>query len=185
MKLILLRHEKREFYPGFYSNLTEEGFKDSYKLVNKLNKLAIDIIYCSPFVRTIQTIHPYCKKNDVEINIEYALHEYRHNPYFIFENKIYKIKDINNNNLTDIIDKTYKSLFKINQFNTSSLETEEILNNRLQLFLTCLKNNKKLKNKNILIVTHKGIINKIKKIYNLIDNLDEDFDMGCFETITI
>jgi broad specificity phosphatase PhoE len=185
MKLILLRHEKRELYPGFYSKLTEEGLKDSNKLVKKLNKLSIDVIYSSPFVRTLQTIHPYCKKNNVKINIEYALHEYRHNPYFIFENKIYKIKDINNNNLTNIIDKTYKSLFKINQFNTSSLETEIILNNRLQLFLTYLKNNKELKNKNILIVTHKGIINKIKKIYKLIDNLDEDFDMGSFEIITI
>ena len=36
MKLILLRHEKRENYPGFFSNLTEEGHKDSIKLVKKL-----------------------------------------------------------------------------------------------------------------------------------------------------
>ena len=57
MKLILLRHEKRENYPGFFSNLVENGFKDSIKLIKKLDKLNIDIIYCSPLVRTLQTIH--------------------------------------------------------------------------------------------------------------------------------
>ena len=31
MKLILLRHEKRENYPGFFSNLVENGFKGNLK----------------------------------------------------------------------------------------------------------------------------------------------------------
>lgn len=183
MKLILLRHEKRENYPGFYSSLTKDGLKDSSKLVKKLNKLDIDIIYCSPFIRTIQTIHPYCIKNDVSINIEYALHEYRHNPYFIIESKIYKIKDINDNELTQIINKKYKSKIKINYFK-SFLENEQQLNDRITIFLKYLKNNNEFKNKNILIVTHKGIINKIKKIYNLINDLDVEFNMGSFEIIT-
>ena len=39
MKLILLRHEKRELYPGFYSKLTEEGLKDSKSTTISIMKL--------------------------------------------------------------------------------------------------------------------------------------------------
>ena len=48
MKLILLRHEKREDYSGYFSNLTDEGLKDSFELEKKLKKIKIDKIFCSP-----------------------------------------------------------------------------------------------------------------------------------------
>ena len=63
MKIILLRHEERYSDIGFFSNLTERGIENSCLfLPPKLKKLNIDVIFSSPFVRTIQTIYPYCNK---------------------------------------------------------------------------------------------------------------------------
>ncbi len=185
MKIILLRHEKREDYPGYYSNLTKEGFKDSFKLVTKLNKYNIDKIYCSPLVRTLQTIHPYCIKNKRKVNVEHALYEYKHNPYFLIEPSIYNIEDINNNYLTKISNKNYKSKYNQNEFNYILLENESHLEKRLNKFISSLKNNKKLKNKTLLFVSHKGVINKIKKIFGLSNDMDLEFPKGHFEIIDI
>lgn len=183
MKLILLRHEKRENYPGFFSNLVEDGFKDSIKLVKKLDKLNIDIIYCSPLVRTLQTIHPYCKKNNIKVNLEYALYEYKHNPYFLLEQEMYGVKDIKNKDLTSIINKKCKPKFKKSDFNYNFLESENDLENRLNIFLHFIQNNKKLKNKTVLFVSHKGVINKIKQILNFDITMDDEFPKGHFEII--
>jgi broad specificity phosphatase PhoE len=183
VRLILLRHEKRENYPGFFSNLTNDGLKDAFKLSKKIDSLHIDIIYCSPFIRTLQTIYPYCFKYDKKINIEYALHEYKHNPYFLLEPNIYNIEDINNPYLESIIKKEYKSIVQTNDFNYIFLEDEPYLKNRIQKFLNHLKKNNKYKNKNILLVTHKGVINQIKKIINKNTNMDDDFQMGSYEII--
>lgn len=183
MKLILLRHEKRENYPGFFSNLVEDGFKDSIKLIKKLDKLNIDIIYCSPLVRTLQTIHPYCKKNNIKVNLEYALYEYKHNPYFLLEKEMYGVKDIKNKDLTSINNKKYKPKFKKSDFNYNFLESENDLENRLNIFLHFIQNNKKLKNKTVLFVSHKGVINKIKQILNFNITMDDEFPKGHFEII--
>ena len=75
VKLILLRHEKREDYPGFFSNLTNDGLKDAFKLSKKIDSLNIDIIYCSPFIRTLQTVYPYSSGSDTKVNLEYSIAE--------------------------------------------------------------------------------------------------------------
>ena len=185
MKLILLRHEKREDYPGFFSNLTHEGLKDSIKLIKKLNKLNIDMIYCSPLVRTLQTIYPYCKKNNTKINIEYGLYEYKHNPYFLLEPEIYSIRDIKDKDLTSIVNNKSRSKFKKSNFKYNFLEMENNLENRINTFLNFIKNNKKFKDKTILFVTHKGIINKIKKLLNFDITMDDEFPKGHFEIINL
>ena len=185
MKLILLRHEKREDYPGFFSNLTKDGHKDSIKLVKSLNKLNIDLIYCSPLVRTLQTIFPYCKKNNVKVNIEYGLYEYKHNPYFLLEQEIYGIKDIKNKDLTSIVNKNCRSKFKKSDFKYNILEMESDLEKRLSIFLEFIKNNNKLKNKTILFVSHKGVINKIKRMLNKNITMDDDFEKGHYEVFDI
>ena len=38
MKLLLLRHEEREEYPGFFSNLTRNGLKNAFQLEKILKK---------------------------------------------------------------------------------------------------------------------------------------------------
>lgn len=183
MKLILLRHEKREDYPGFFSNLIHEGFIDSIKLINKFKKYKIDEIYCSPLVRTLQTIYPYCKENKVKVNVEKGLYEYKHHPYFLIEPKLYSINDINNKSLLKIVNKNYKSQVKNSDFDYIFLEDEISLECRLKIFFNYLKNNKKLENKTILIVSHKGVINKIKKMHK-IKNIG-DFPKGHYEIIKI
>ena len=186
MKVILLRHEKREDYSGYFSNLTDDGLKDSFKLEKKLSKMNIDKIYSSPFVRTLQTIFPYALKQNKKVNVEYALYEYKHNPYFLTEPQIYEVKDMNNEYINHIINKRYKSYVnKDEDFNFQLLENETHLENRVKKFLDYLKSNKTLKNKTLLIVTHKGVINKIKGLINKKTKMDDDFPMGSYEIINL
>ena len=62
MKIYLLRHEDRTQDATFFSPLTKQGLENSVKLIKDLEKSNINIVYSSPFIRTLQTIHPYVKK---------------------------------------------------------------------------------------------------------------------------
>jgi broad specificity phosphatase PhoE len=57
MKIYILRHEKRPADCSFFVPLSEEGLKDSIKLVPRLKKCNINLIFSSPFIRTLQTIY--------------------------------------------------------------------------------------------------------------------------------
>ena len=186
MKIILLRHEKRENYPGFFCNLTEEGFIDSIQLIKKFKKYKIDEIYCSPMVRTLQTIYSYCKKYNKKVNIEYGLYEYKSNPYFLFEPSSFSLKDINNNELTNIVNNKYSSIIQQNELNIY-FENENHLENRIKKFLNHLikYKNTKYKNKTILFVSHKGLINKIKQLLKLNVQMNSPFPKGHFEVISL
>lgn len=182
MKIILLRHEEREIDIGFYSNLTEYGIINACNILpDKLNKLNIDIIFSSPFTRTLQTIYPYSNLYNKNVNIEYGLYEYLHNPYFLLGKWYYTIDDINDIDLKSIINYNYESIIKKNDF--SVLEDEEDLEKRVKKFFDYLKKN--FYNQTILIVTHKGVINKIKDIYLRRTDMDEHFDMGSIEEFEI
>jgi len=78
MKIYILRHENRTQDCSFFSPLTELGLNNSNKLISLLNDLNINIIYSSPFIRTLQTIKPYILYNKKNINIEYGLSEIHH-----------------------------------------------------------------------------------------------------------
>jgi broad specificity phosphatase PhoE len=78
MKLYILRHEERTIDATFFSPLTEKGLLNSNRLVTKLDKLEITKIYCSPFIRTLQTIYPFSIKNNIKLNLEYNLIEIQH-----------------------------------------------------------------------------------------------------------
>jgi broad specificity phosphatase PhoE len=181
MKIILLRHEKREDYPGFFSNLTEKGFKDSKKLIKKFEKYKIDEIYCSPLMRTLQTIYSYASHNHKKVNPEYGLYEYKNNPYFLFEPKPFGIKDINNHELKKIINKNYKSYIRQKDI-VHGIENEQQLKKRVNKFL---RNILKFKNKTILLVSHKGTINKIKQLLNNDIHIRSSFPKGHFEVIDL
>ena len=170
MKIILLRHEERGYNIGFFSNLTENGMLRAHtSLPLNLKKLNIDIIFSSPFIRTLQTIYPYAIQNNIKINIEYGLYEYQHNPYFLLGQWYYTLDDIKDTNLKSIINNNYKSIVVKDDF--SILEDENDLGNRINKFIDYLKIN--YKNKTILIVTHKGVINKIKNV-----NMNSEYPMG-------
>ena len=63
------------------------------------------------------------------------------------------------------------------------LEDEVSLEGRVKIFFNYLKNKKNLENKTILIVSHKGVINMIKKINNI--KINGDFPKGHYEIINI
>lgn len=175
INITLLRHEERPDNDiGVFSKLTENGRRRSELIILE----NFDIIFCSPFIRTIETIYPYCIKNNIKINIEYSICEYLHNRYFIKNEPRYELKDILNSystqNLKNIINHEYSSL--ISKDNLIVLEDEINLEKRIKSFFDYLKSN--FSNKKILIVTHKAVINKIKDLYIEPTNLDKDYPMG-------
>jgi broad specificity phosphatase PhoE len=185
MKIILLRHEERENNVGFNSNLNENGILKTFELSKKLSKLNkqynIKYIYSSPFIRTLQTIYPYSQEHKKKVKIEYGLYEYLHNPYFLITKWKNYIDDIHDKDLKSIINKKYVSKVNINDLNV--LENEDNLIKRISIFFDYLikKHNKKSNNYALLLVSHKGVINKIKDIYFKKTNMDDDFQMGHIE----
>jgi broad specificity phosphatase PhoE len=189
MRLILLRHEERNINDvSFYSQLTYNGLYKLSNLTRNLEKYNIDIIYSSPFKRTIQTINIYCKNNNKKVNLEYGLYEYIHNSYFTNDNWYIDINKASYFYLNDIINFNYRSIINKNEFIIP--ENEISLSYRINKFMTSLllnNNNYNIinNNKTILLVSHKGIINKIKDIYIKKTEMNDEFPMGYYEVYDI
>jgi len=181
MKIILLRHEERENNVGFYSDLTDNGIQKSLLLYDILKDLNIDFIFSSLFIRTLHTISDYCIKKDVKVNIDYGLYEYMHNPYFLLNKWVNTLNEIDSIKLKSIINYNYKSIIDKNDINI--LENEYQLKNRITKFMEYLKEN--YNDKCILLVTHKGVINKIKDLYFKKTDIDNDFEMGHYEIYSL
>jgi broad specificity phosphatase PhoE len=166
MKIYLLRHEERTKDTSFFSPLTETGIKNSLNLIKLLKSLQINIIYSSPFVRTLETIKPFVLKNKLMVKIEYGLMEIKtknntlpksHN----IELPKYMAKKFH-------YDEKYKSLI-----DTNNIEYPENIHNfylRINKILKYLIKQYYETDKNILLVTHRGICAKISNI--------NDYPMG-------
>jgi broad specificity phosphatase PhoE len=160
MKIYILRHEDRTMDGTFFSPLTQDGLDNSIKLIEILNKCNIDVIYSSPFIRTLQTVLPYSKSKGIKINLEHSLSEIQH-PHLI-PIKSYQI------NLPQYI----AEQFNYNSNYTSSLdpayhtypEDEKCVNNRVKKFITKLVNEMASTKHNILIVTHQIVCNCLLKL---------------------
>jgi 2,3-bisphosphoglycerate-dependent phosphoglycerate mutase len=159
MKLYILRHEDRTQDATFFSPLTKNGLENSEKLIELLKELKINLIYSSPFIRTLQTIRPYAKYKNLKINIDYSLSELQHpdlippNSYQVTLPK-YIAEDFNYNSI-------YESLIKPTEFQYP--EDEQAMMKRVKKILTKILTNHK-NDENIIIVTHQGICNLILKI---------------------
>ena len=75
MKLYILRHEDRTMDLTFFSPLTKNGLEKSVDLIKYLDKEQINVVYSSPYIRTLQTIYPYVKKQDLKIKLDYSIVE--------------------------------------------------------------------------------------------------------------
>ena len=175
-----MRHCERNMNDcGFESALTYEGHMNAKKIYNELNKFNINVIYSSPFLRTIQTGDFYSKINNLPINIDYSIAEYvspneRMNMYsinnFIIPNKWKQHFNINCNNMIK------------NTYNITETLNDTIL--RVHLFLENLKKKYKNTNSNILIITHMSIVNIILaqqnnyKYINMYDYVETPYPMG-------
>ena len=174
MKLILLRHEERHENPLFFTSLVEDGFKRAEnELPKKINDLKPDVIYCSPFRRTIQTIRPYCIKYNKKINIEYSLYEYIHAIEFTEENFKHDVSELNKNEYIDIIN-TYTSYISLNELVYP--EDEIKIKKRIFNFINKLK--KIHKDKTVLLVSHMSVLNMCKKYYDNKTELEDELKMG-------
>lgn len=160
MKIYILRHEDRTQDATMFSPLTEKGLENSIKLIEDLEEIDFDIIFSSPFIRTLQTIYPYSKKHNKRINIDYSLSEFQ-NSYLIPENSYqvrlpeYLAKSFNYNS-------NYKSIFEPENFVYP--ENEHEVNKRVKTFLNKLMTEHLESRKKILLVTHQAICNSILKI---------------------
>ena len=190
MKIILLRHEERNLEdPRFYTPLTEKGRIQAIKLSEELSNIDIDLIFSSPFERTIQTILPYCIKTDKKINIENSLYEFPNNPMFI-DNELYDKESVNSA-YDIIINEGYNSILKKEELTFANkniivdIENIENLENRSDFFLNYLLKNYRKNNKTILIVSHEGVLKKIeKKIFEFLnkEHKYKQFNMGEYRT---
>lgn len=159
MKIYILRHEKRFGKPSFETSLTEKGSNDAKKLVGYLENLDIDVIYCSPFKRIIQTIEPYLISSNKKVNIDYSLYEF-------VSSKDFSQKDVRFIDSSiygyDYVNLEYNSVTSVEKIVYP--ESKEGLNERLNNFFENIDRSSK---KNILLVTHMSPIHAILKNQNV------------------
>ena len=162
MKIYILRHEDRTMDASFFAPLTKEGLDNSVKLIKLLKEHEINKIFSSPFIRTLQTIHPYAKSINQPICIDYSLSEIQHPE--IIPRKSYQIS------LPEYIAKSfninpeYKSMF--NPMDHVYPENEIHVETRVKNFLRKILNEYCDKDINIIIVSHQIVCNIILKIVN-------------------
>jgi broad specificity phosphatase PhoE len=159
MKIFILRHEDRTMDGTFFSPLTQEGLDNSIKLIEILNKCQIDVIYSSPFIRTLQTVLPYSKSKNLKINLEHSLSEIQH-PHLIpvksyqINLPLYIAEQFNyNSHYTSYLDPS----------NHTYPEDEKSVNNRVKKFITKLITETIDSKHNVLIVTHQIVCNSLLK----------------------
>lgn len=169
MIIILLRHEERDLKdPRFFIPLTEKGRINAIKKINKISELNVDIIYCSPFERAIQTILPFCLYNGNKINIENSLYEFIGKNLFLNE-KIYDQENIKEE-YQEIINKDYETYLKNTSFKFGKdeiiLQEEKLedLEERCNNFLNIIMSEYKDTKSTILLVSHESTLKMFEKI---------------------
>jgi|TARA_B110000008_G_scaffold232424_1_gene235974 broad specificity phosphatase PhoE len=166
MKIIALRHGLRFDSALYFTPLTAEGLVQADNLVEILKDEKIDIIYCSPFLRTLQTIYPFCIENNKKVNVENTFYECLNSNEFNYYNYRHNPRELDNTypHLSSIIDHNYNSQLFVS--NISYIETSEKVRNRVFPFIHNLCQKYKKTDKVFLIVTHGTIVNTIKKYFN-------------------
>lgn len=157
MKIYILRHEDRTMDATFFAPLTLDGLNNSIKLIDILDKENIDCIFSSPFIRTLQTIHPYAKHKNLKINIDHSLAEIQH-PHIIpvksytINLPVYIAKQFNYN-------PNYASMMNPN--NHIYPEIDKNVHDRVKIFLTKIISDMMKSQHVVIIVTHQIVCNLI------------------------
>jgi 2,3-bisphosphoglycerate-dependent phosphoglycerate mutase len=147
-KIYLLRHEERTEDISFGSQLTVNGQHRSENIISpKLQLMNIKTIYSSPFIRTLQTIKPFCDKTGFKVNIEWSLVE------------SIPLDPSIPDKFNDIIKLEYNSILEYSiPSNTSIIEFND-LKQRVRKFIQSIEHI--VQSENILLVTHMPVINAI------------------------
>lgn len=181
MRLFLLRHEERpSTQVNFRTELTDRGKENANKLVKKLQELNIDVIYSSPYIRTLQTINPYAKDRDIMIKVDYSLHEYVTLDFT--QSELYDKLSVDEIGYYHINEK-YQSLIDIDDI--AYPETPELVFHRVANFLLFIVENYKNTNHNIILVSHMYAINAIIKYFTKDRTLYDLYPMGFLSEICL
>ena len=166
MKFIIIRHGERFDSTLYFTPLTANGLKQADDLADILKSYKIDMVYSSPFLRTLQTIYPYCIENNKQVNIENTFYECLRSNEFNYHNYRHSPKELYNTypHLMSIINNQYKS--KLFVSNISYIEDYKQVKNRVFPFIYNLCHKHKNNDTVILIVTHATIVNTIKKFFD-------------------
>ena len=76
----LLRHAESTVVPALPESdwpLSEAGVRQADDLRGRLEPLGIDHVVCSPFVRAVETVQPFCQAAGIELRIDHDLRERR------------------------------------------------------------------------------------------------------------
>jgi broad specificity phosphatase PhoE len=162
MKIYILRHEDRTIDASFFSPLTEKGLINANNLCVHLEEINITKIFCSPYIRTMQTIDPFAKKKNIKLHLEYNLIEIQHQD-IIPPNSV-GVKLPNYIEKIFNYDPTYNSFIEASQINYP--ENSFQLENRTIKFIKHIVNKYYKTDENILLVTHQGLCKILLKIVN-------------------
>ena len=154
MKIYILRHEDRTMDLTFFSPLTKSGLENSIKLIDNLEKEKVNSIYSSPYIRTLQTIYPYSKKYNLKPKLDYSITELYQEDNI--PKKSYQITIPEYIAESFNYDENYESLFMPNKIDFP--EKIPAFKKRIKFFLKNLIRNNYNTDKNILLVTHQGVI---------------------------
>jgi 2,3-bisphosphoglycerate-dependent phosphoglycerate mutase len=162
MKIYILRHEDRTQDCTFFSPLSEVGLRNAKRLVQVLKDNNINLIFSSPFIRTLQTVNPYLKETNQLVNIEYGLSEIHHQDIIPPKSvglslPEYMAKHYNYNS-------NYNSFIKHNEIKYP--ENIKDLQNRMIKVIKYIIMNYYKTELNILIVTHQSLCDTMIKIIN-------------------
>ena len=160
MKLYVLRHEDRTMDLTFFSPLTKNGLENSIKLIENLEKEKINSIYSSPYIRTLQTIYPYSKKYNIIPKLDYSITELYQEDNI--PKKSYQITIPEYIAESFNYDDEYKSITMPDKINFP--ENIKDFNQRIKFFLKNLIRNNYNSDKNILLVTHQGVVDIIMRL---------------------
>lgn len=164
--IYLLRHEERVKDTSFFSPLTLYGLKRAQELSKVLEELNIDVVICSPYIRTLQTIKPFKKP----VYLEYGLSELQH-PDIISKNSVgmplpdYMFERYN-------IDCSYQPIIPYTELKFPE-DSFDLKRRSKSVFIEIIK---RFHNKNILIVTHRGICTSILEILASSDGFTDSID---------
>ena len=165
MKIFILRSCERIGDSTQFSPLTDSGTYNSFNLVNILEEEKIDVIFSSPYIRCIDTINPFSKKNSININIEYSLIEFLNEK--LIPQSSYKIELPDNIKKNYLINKNYKELLSIEDLKYNE-NLDDVLK-RMKYFIKYIFKEYGLTDKNILIISHmvpiNVLLNYITKTY--------------------
>jgi len=156
MKLYFLRHELRPLNDStFLTELFDIGKENSEKKIKPiLDSLNIDKIYCSPFIRVLQTIHPFAKKHNIQPSCDYCLAETVTEKNFIVKPDM----TLSENQTKEFnVNKFHESLFDKKKLVYP--ESDKQIEERVNIFCKYLEERYGPSNTTILIASHMDIVN--------------------------